>query len=84
MPVLISFGDITDYESGEITVKGGKLDMNLVLENDKLSIKSVSSPKTIFTVPVIIGVVVLLLLVVAFAAIITRKKDRTGVSEYLE
>jgi len=84
LPVVISFGDITEYDSGEITVKGGKLDMNLVYEDGKLSIKCVSSPDPLITIPRIIGIVAVLLVLVAFLAIVFRKKEKVGISEYLE
>ena len=72
MPIIITFGDRTVQTDGSVTVKGGKLNMDLVINDGVLTIKQVSSPSfdittttailIIASVSLIIGTVVLTLL----------------------
>ncbi|MDD4718013.1 MAG: carboxypeptidase regulatory-like domain-containing protein, partial [Eubacteriales bacterium] len=74
LPVVISFGTRTEEVSGGITVSGGNLDMELVLDNDKLSIKNVSSPAKTTTIYRIIIPAAVLIIIAGLVIVILKKR----------
>ena len=74
LPVVISFGTRTEEVSGGITVSGGNLDMELVLDNDKLSIKNVSSPSKTTTIYRIIIPAAVLIIIAGLVIVILKKR----------
>lgn len=85
LPIVICFGDLTGVESGEVTVRGGKLYMELVFSEGVLSIKSVSSPDNNRLIPIIVVSTVVIIAIIVILVICLMKKDNTSSPEnYLE
>jgi len=85
LPVIISFGEITEYVSGELFVNGGVLNIDLVLDVNGLHINSVSSPSLgIKNIIIIIIALIILISILSLIGYYIKMKSSNNTERYLE
>lgn len=76
LPIVITFGDRTYQSGGSVTVKGGKLTMDLRYDNGVLSVMQVSSPGfELTTTAIIVSSLLILVLLTTFVILLARRKS---------
>ncbi len=76
LPIVITFGDRTYQSGGSVTVKGGKLTMDLRYDNGVLSVMQVSSPGIeLTTTAIIVSSLLILALLTTFVILLARRKS---------